>query len=244
MMTLKSIFLNKWVRRMGINRYPVQQCVFCDQEAYTPMCKYCAEGVITFKTSDVHYNGFINNRPDIRKHIPNLCQHRIMAVGPHTGRLMALINQFKYGKKVFLAPILAKLLDDLIKDAYSDIPYPQAILPVPTHSLKRISRGFNQTELLGEKIESNLGISAPNHLLQRPKFTHAQAGKSGKQRRSPKWSPFKVKDKDTIKNLYHIALIDDVITTGTTLSQLIHTIRRVNPEIRIDLWCLSVSLPH
>lgn len=243
-MPLKSIFHKEWLRKLRATRYPLQQCIFCDQNAYTPVCDYCAEGIITFKNSDPHYNGFINNRPDIRKYISNLSQHQIMAAGPHKGQLMALINQFKYGRKILLAPILAKFFNDLIPDSYSNMPYPQAVLPVPMHYLKRMYRGFNQTELLCENIQSQLGINAQNHLLERSKLTRPQAGKSGKQRRITKWSPFKVKNKEAIKKISHIALLDDVITTGTTLGQLVHTIKQVNPDIRIDLWCLSVSLPH
>ena len=220
-----------------------QQCVFCHQGATATVCKHCLNVVDTFDTGE-HASGFINNRPDIQKLLPELKEHSILAFGPHTTLLMDMINQFKYGKKFILAPILAELMSSKINACYRDTELPQAIIPVPIHPLKRMVRGFNQTELIGKEMSIPGDIIVLNNVIQRHKYLNPQAGKTGRQRRKLTTSAFRVVYCKRLACLSHIALLDDVITTGTTMKQIIRVIKKVNPDIRIDLWSLSVSLPH
>lgn len=220
-----------------------QQCVFCHQGARATVCEHCLNVVDTFDTGE-HGSGFINNRPDIQKLLPGLKEHPILGFGPHTTLLMDLINQFKYGKKFILAPILAELISNKINTCYRNIALPEAIVPVPIHPLKRMVRGFNQTELIGKEMSIPGDIIVLNNVIQRYKYLNPQAGKTGKQRRKLTASAFRVTDCKRLASLSHIALLDDVITTGTTMKQIIRMIEKVNPDIRIDLWSVSVSLPH
>ena len=220
-----------------------QQCVFCHQGATATVCEHCLNLVDMFDSSE-NGTGFINNRPDIQKLLPQLKSYPILTFGPHTTLLMDMINQFKYGRKFILAPVLAKLMSHQINACYCNAPMPEAIIPVPIYPLKRMIRGFNQTELICQLMSLQKGIVVLKNTIQRPKYLRPQAGKTGKQRRKLNTHAFNVARKMSLKRLHHIALFDDVITTGTTMLQIIRVIKDVNPDIKIDLWSLAVSLPQ
>ena len=220
-------------------RQSTQQCLSCYQPADSPVCSTCLSSITQFSHS-VELP-FINQRPDVSKHLKSLHQHPLVAVGPHQGQLQNLINQFKYGKKSYLAQDLAQLLCVQVSCRYKTLP--EAILPVPMHPLKTMIRGFNQTDLLARAIGQQLTIPTQLKCIFRHRYQAPQAGKTGSARRQPINSPFEIKAQQ-LKTLTHICLLDDVVTTGTTLAHLCKDIRRVNPALRVDLWCLSVSLPR
>lgn len=217
-----------------------QHCMCCQQPSDRLICSVCMSCVEGF--SEKNNNSFINLRPDIAKKLPGLKCHAICAAGPHKGVLSDLISQFKYGKQQLLAIPLVSLLHKVITDSYRCDALPELIIPVPMHPIKRMIRGFNQTELLTSEISSQTGISTSSEALGRCRYLQPQAGKTGKQRRNVQPTIFAVNDSEMIKQLTHIAIIDDVITTGSTMEQLIKTIKKVNPDIRIDLWSLSISI--
>lgn len=229
-----------------------QHCVCCRQNATQLICNTCKTCIETFSGSGTsgiegcnryeNNQSFINLHPDIALRLPKLKHYDISAIGPHKSILMDLISQFKYGKKTILATSLSDILGRQILDNYTTHELPELILPVPMHILKRMARGFNQTELLGKHIGKNLQVDMSSELVSRVHYARSQVGKSGQQRRKMTEGLFKVNQTEKLKQLSHITLLDDVITTGSTILQLIQVIKKVNPDIKIDLWCLSVSV--
>ena len=121
-----------------------------------------------------------------------------------------LIKAFKYKSVTALADWMA---DEMILSLKGERDF-DVITFVPMHFLRRINRGFNQSEILAHLISEKLGIPL-RPLLTRKRFTRKQATLKGHKRRKNLINAFDIKDKD-IKNL-HILLIDDVRTTGTTI---------------------------
>lgn len=238
--TSKLMFhLLTWLR----NR--VSQCHCCLQDADGPVCSLCLAQINSFSELSVSASyTFLNQQPNFIRHLSKLSNFNTVSIGPHRGLLQHLINDFKYRRKSLLVNPLATILLKQISRAYAEQSLPELLMPVPIHPFKRLLRGFNQTELLSNKLADRLAIPENHNIVRRTRYQGAQAGQSGMQRRKMKLNTFKVNQVDSLKALNHIALVDDVITTGSTLAAIIKQITQVNPDIRIDLWSLSVSLPH
>jgi len=91
----------------------------------------------------------------------------------------------------------------------------EVLVPIPLHSSRRRNRGFNQAELLAEKISKRSGIPVDRTLLYRHKKTHVQKELDDRERLTNLKNAFSVrKGKIPYKN---IILVDDIYTTGSTM---------------------------
>lgn len=95
---------------------------------------------------------------------------------------------------------------------------PEVILPVPMHSSKLKSRGYNQSELLATRIADLTGIPVNNSLLYCARKSGEQKTLSREERRRNLQGCFKVKKDQEIP--VRVLLIDDVYTTGSTMDEL------------------------
>jgi ComF family protein len=121
--------------------------------------------------------------------------------------LRNLIHLLKYGKVRTLArPLSGLLAQALPRDEVFD-----ATVPVPLFWLRRIKRGFNQSELLARGLAHRTGIPVLN-ALGRVRPTPTQAGLSNSARRLNVSKAFRSRDVRGKR----ILLIDDVMTTGAT----------------------------
>ena len=88
-------------------------------------------------------------------------------------------------------------------------------MPMPIHSLRRCARGFNHAELLAAPVARRYGLK-PSKLLKRVRRTRAQAGLRAAERRDNLKNAFRVSHPEKIAGK-RILLVDDVLTTGSTL---------------------------
>ncbi|WP_207063694.1 ComF family protein [Motiliproteus sp. SC1-56] len=112
---------------------------------------------------------------------------------------------------------------------------PELLVPVPLHSRRERQRGYNQAEVWARLLGSQLAIAVAPRCCERRLHTPHQQGLSARDRRRNLRRAFTVKPGFRAR---HIALVDDVITTGTTLDLLAQAFRRQGVE-RIDAWCLA-----
>jgi ComF family protein len=150
-----------------------------------------------------------------------------------------LILDFKFKHHFARGKVLSQLLTDFLQDAYKDQPLPDALIPVPMYRWRRFQRGFNQSELLVRDIARSLRIKAHYNLCRRNQHVQSQKD-SGKQARL-----------DNLKNAFeininqqsliaekHLALVDDVVTTGSTVDQLSKLLLR-NGAASVVVWALA-----
>lgn len=113
-------------------------------------------------------------------------------------------------------------------------PLPECLVPVPLHWQRRWWRGFDQAQMLSRQWSQALGVRQAK-LIQRHRRTSAQQTLSAKQRRRNLEGAFRLRSKSLPE---HIALVDDVVTTGSTVSVLCELLRNAGCR-RIDIWCLA-----
>ncbi|AQS35460.1 putative amidophosphoribosyltransferase [Shewanella psychrophila] len=111
---------------------------------------------------------------------------------------------------------------------------PQVLVPVPLHEKRLKARGFNQAWIIADVLSKRLNIPIETHGLVRSLDTQSQAGLTGKQRRKNLKNAFHLHDDFPYQR---IALIDDVVTTGTTAKEIASLFER--RHIHVQVWCLA-----
>lgn len=150
-----------------------------------------------------------------------------------------LVTKLKFGHSLAAGRVLAELWLDAIAAAAP--PRPDLLVPVPLHAARLRERGYNQALELARPLANALRAPLADRLLSRPKATAAQANLDAKTRRKNLRGAFVVdlaaiggRDPATTR----IALVDDVMTTGTTLRECARVLRRAG-FTRVDAWALA-----
>lgn len=131
-------------------------------------------------------------------------------------RVQKLIHALKYKGNTEVGVELGKLMaNELQKSpAYESI---DLILPVPLHPSKKLLRGYNQCDFIAEGLAQEFGVEVNYGAIIRTQATETQTKKGHFERHQNVSSIFKVNDKEGLQSK-NILLIDDVITTGSTLA--------------------------
>lgn len=116
------------------------------------------------------------------------------------------------------------------------IALPELILPVPLHRARLRQRGFNQALELARPLAHSLGIPLRSDLLQRLKPTTAQTELDAGARRRNVRGAFVLCE--GVVWPAHVAIIDDVMTTGATLGECARVLKRGGVQ-RVDVWALA-----
>lgn len=153
----------------------------------------------------------------------------------YEGIMVKLLHGFKYSSKTYLADIFAQMI---LQKMQSIRKTADLLISVPS-SAKRLShRGYNQSILLCESLSWRLGIPHME-LFERVKDTAPLASMPPSQRAHELSGAFRLKDKIPEIQGKQIMLIDDILTTGQTIGQLISLIETVKGEIQLDYIVVS-----
>lgn len=135
----------------------------------------------------------------------------VYAAGLYEGALKRALLRFKYNGAVDLDQSLAKLLQLQLPPLNGD----EIIVPVPLHSQRLRSRSYNQALLLARALAQNLQLSLEQAMLKRTVDSHSQQGLDARQRALNLRGAFTCAHRLDGRTLL---LIDDVMTTGATVS--------------------------
>jgi len=114
-------------------------------------------------------------------------------------------------------------------------PLPEVIIPVPLHKNRLKTRGYNQSLELAKKLSRLLNIRLDRHCCRRVKITSSQRGLNAKERRKNVKNAFSVKRKLIYQ---HIALVDDVMTTGATANEVAKCLKEKGAST-VEVWCCA-----
>lgn len=143
-----------------------------------------------------------------------------------------LVTGFKYNRKLEYGQLLAALWLDYCRPSSQQLP--DLIVPVPLHWRRAFTRSFNQAELLSRQLANELGLDSCN-VVCRHRATAKQQGLSAAARRKNLKHAFSITQ--NIEGL-HLAIVDDVVTTGSTAEQLALQCKREGAR-RVDIWSMA-----
>jgi ComF family protein len=153
-----------------------------------------------------------------------------ISLGPYDGALRTAIHELKYHGRRQAAARLAEILWDE-PDVRRLLGAGVLLVPVPLHPRRLRQRGFNQSELVAQRLARLAGLRVARHALRRRADTPSQTGLSASARRRNVATAFSgrpvVRDKA-------IVLVDDVFTTGATARACARVLRRAGAaEVRV-----------
>lgn len=148
--------------------------------------------------------------------------------------LRTLLHDFKYRRGLYLVSFLAQLiLMKLPANAFQI----ECLIPVPMHRERLRQRGFNQAAELAKFIGRVLNIPCNMHVCEKIIHTLPQAGLNATQRQKNLHSAFQA---NTIP-YRRVALIDDLLTTGSTANELAKTLKQQGIE-HVSVWCCARAI--
>ncbi|MCE3296298.1 MAG: phosphoribosyltransferase [Crocinitomicaceae bacterium] len=214
-------------------------CLVCEKElskAETEICFFCREE-LKFTTFEKY-----SEESSLDKRFWGRCQLEstfALLYFEQEGPTQQILHQIKYKGKQKLGTEMGRLIGEkmLENQKYDGI---DSLVPVPLHPKKQHVRGYNQSEQIANGISEETKIPMNSNFLRRTLHAESQT-KMGKFGRWDNISEAFLADKKALADCKHIALVDDVITTGSTLESCINTIRKELPDLKISVISLAVT---
>ncbi|MEN8204649.1 MAG: ComF family protein [Pseudomonadota bacterium] len=144
-----------------------------------------------------------------------------------------LIKQLKFANELAIIPLLSALMSARLTTRAA--PLPSLLVPVPLHRTRLRERGFNQATELARRVGHELGIRTDHRLCMRNRDTRPQSLLSPNARRLNLRNAFSVQRKQVAG---HIAIIDDVMTTGHTSDELARVLKQAGAE-QVEVWVIA-----
>ena len=151
----------------------------------------------------------------------------------------SLINRFKHQGKWPLGHLLASLLGQCLQDRFdnAELARPDRLLAVPMAAKRLRQRGYNQAAMLARWLSRDLGLPVDEQLLLRPHDTIAQQQLDARQRQRNLLKVFALAPGAQVQG-QHLALVDDVLTTGATAHSLARLLIDAGAR-QVDVYCLA-----
>ncbi len=146
-----------------------------------------------------------------------------------------LLGSLKFANQLAYAQFLGQLLAEKVHAHYATHPKPELIIPMPLHVKRLQQRGFNQAVELSRPLAKMLAIPLSLHHCVRVIATQPQSSIPASARQQNMVEAFTVVSAITAK---HVAIVDDVVTTGSTVIELVKTLRK-SGVTRVDVWCCA-----
>ena len=219
-----------------LHLYP-PTCLLCSAPADTPLdiCKGCM-GDLPFNRHSCAYCSLPLDCAPSGPTLCGKCQRKRpefdRCVSPFIYRypLSDMIGRLKFNNGLVYGRLLGDLLADQI--ASSNTTLPERLIPVPLHVDRLRTRGFNQASILARSLSDKFRIPIDYRSCQRRTATRAQSALKQDERRRNIRGAFLVSRRPTCR---HVAIIDDVVTTGATANELARVLKQSGVE-RVDVW--------
>jgi competence protein ComFC len=162
------------------------------------------------------------------------CAHRKLdfdaAVSAYRSRgvVRVMILRFKYGRDLYLRHLIAGWLLEAMRDSRLHGRTFDMLVPVPLHPTRLRERGFNQAELLAQILRAHIGVPVIS-ALERIRYTTTQTAFDRIERMENLHDAFRLRKNIDVRDS-RMLLADDVLTTGSTLSECARVLREAGAQ--------------
>lgn len=161
---------------------------------------------------------------------------RARAALRYAGDVPTLVQDFKYRRALHLTDDFVDLLEAAARTHF-DAAAIDVVMPVPLHPHRRRERGYNQSSLLASALAARLNRRQDASSLIRVRDTDHQARITGEERRRNLHAAFAVPRPEYIRGRT-ILVVDDVMTTGSTLDACAHVLKKAGAH---HVWGLALA---
>jgi ComF family protein len=231
------IKVNTWLNSIQDSLLP-PTCILCDNKGFArkDLCFYCLDQLVKntsccyqcgcyLKSSDNHTlcGQCLKSPPDYE---------RTVAPFVYQGIISYLIKGLKFDSQYKNARLLGMLFTEQLPQ---DAKLPECIIPVPLHKNRYRERGFNQSIEIARTVGKQLAIPLELKACIRHRDTPHQVSLPAKDRHNNIKNAFSV-----VKTIQysHVALLDDVMTTGATVREIARILKTAGVE-KIEIWACA-----
>ena len=218
-------------------------CVLCDTSVTgaLSLCRPCLDDLPRLKSTCYQCGLPLENRQEAS--ICGQCQQ----LSPPIDYLISslhyaypvnyLLSQLKFKHDLTHAKIFSHIMLTMLQKYYSEPAdaLPDIIIPIPLHKKRYRQRGFNQALEIAKPIAKKLHIPLSIDTVQRIKYTQAQSLLSAVERRKNLHNSFMINKRISAE---HIVLVDDVVTTGTTVYELATLLKQSGVK-KVGVWTVA-----
>ena len=220
----------------------VQSCLLCDEpaEAEMPICvaceaempwlgEHCQTCALPLPEAGLTCDGCLLEPP---------AYEQVAVPWRYDFPVDSLITRFKHNTTWPFGHLLADVLSQYLQHRFDeDLPRPDALLPVPLAAKRLRQRGFNQAAMLARWLSKQLDLPCEENVVHRIQDTSAQQDLDAKARKRNLRNAFALTSDANVKGR-HLALVDDVLTTGATAQALARLLMNAGAA-RVDVYCLA-----
>ena len=242
-MRLLKVLIHQIINHYKICQLTLGQCDLCQSQiikqpllcehcwADLPRCEYPIKG------------GNLLHWPAVNQLFVHRSFDQLFCFAPYIWPVDHWLKQFKYHNRFELALLLSSLLESLwYQHIVPLLDNDYLLTVVPIHPKKWQQRGYNQAHLMAKNLQHKVNARYNDTLLIRKEFTASQVGQSGNQRRKNLQHAFAIHPH--LSNLpEQVIILDDVITTGSTVNAVSQLLRQQGVKTIIVLT-LALSLPE
>lgn len=225
LLTHKLAHLNNWLLP--------QSCFLCGESSTLALCAGCLADLPYQNTACICCADVLKEAgvcPRCQKQPPPYTHTQ--AVFSYIYPIDKLIPAAKFNQNLTVLNILGNLMAQHLTIE----PPPDVLIPVPLHSKRLRQRGYNQSLELAKCISKHTGIPLDYYACKRIKNTLPQTTLYGDERQTNLVGAFTV---ERLKPQWrHIVLVDDVMTTGSTVTELALVFKKAGVQ-RVDVWCCA-----
>jgi len=204
------------------------------------LCQSCVNDLPYFNQSLIAGN--LLNWPAVHRALPNIHFEYLFALSPYVYPFNKWLAQMKYLGRFELANLFSALLCAQWQVMNKTITPIDLVLSVPLHIKKWQVRGYNQAHLIAKSFAGTLSLPYDANLVVRVKNNDSQMGKTGSERRKNLANAFVLQGK-LVSHIKHVLIVDDVVTTGTTASEISKLLKQAGVET-VTLVTVCLTLPN
>ncbi len=164
---------------------------------------------------------------------------RVVGITQYDETMKHLVHLFKYGQKTALRRDFARITAAYVRHYGISLLDHDLVAPVPLHPARRRERGYNQSDLLGQELARLFPVAYHPGLLRRVRHTPNQARLNGKERWTNIQGAFRIRHPQSVRDK-SILLIDDLMTTGATLSEIAFCLKSAGAR-KVEALTLAVA---
>ncbi|MGJ8683071.1 MAG: ComF family protein [Nonlabens sp.] len=228
--------MKRWIYDFFNLLYP-ELCMGCESPLSTGenlICTTC-HGHLPLtnfhKTSDEKMRELFYARINV-EHVTSLFYYEKIGAVQH------MMHELKYRGKEEISAYLGKWLATELSD-HTGFQNIDVVIPVPVHPVRMKTRGYNQVSGFGKELAVVFGARFRESVLIKTKNTINQAKLNQSKRSDETQSPYELAE--TIPEGSHVLLVDDVVTTGTTLVLCARELLKI-PGVKISIATMAISV--
>ncbi len=199
--------------------------------------QYLCNGCLTTMLMDTHQSSKRVMVTKVLKNLPEIVDYNMLFYYNKENNFSSVIQRIKYNNKPKLGTMLGEVsATELAK--WFEICNVDALVPIPLHAARERKRGFNQSMMIAQGISNKTHIPILNDAIVRTKNNKTQTHKNAAER------------SENVKGIFHVVhpekvigrrlmLIDDVMTTGSTINECAKTIKSADSSIELFAFTLS-----